>query len=968
MSTKSNDVKKTILLVEDEPIIALAQAETIRQFGYDVMVSFSGKEAVLAANGDASIDLVLMDIDLGGEIDGPEAAVRILKTRGLPIVFISSHAERDMVEKVRGITRYGYIIKNSGDFVLRSSIEMALELFGANENILKIANRNRALLDAIPDPMFLFNRDGLLVDYNAPDARDLIVEPERFIGRNVGDVLPAYLAELTKSKLKDVFDTGMPQIFEYEAPVHGEPRFYESRLVPCGNETALAIVRDITDRQRNEDMLKAANEELSGMIEEFESANEDLMISQHELELSESKYRGYIDNAPDGVILADREGSFVEVNTAACAITGYEENELLRLSIPDLVTREFKTPVMDLLHAAVKSGTARGEFMFAHKNGTLRWLFFSAAKLSNSHLLGFIKDITGRKRDELALQVALKRSRRQLDALAELSVSPALVSGNISLFAGHLTEVAAHIAGVERASVWRFRQEAEELHCLDLYELSADRHSSGAVLHREEYQNEFEALRSARYVDAHEALTDPRTAGYVETYFKPLRITSLLDSVIRISGRILGVLCLEHVDVSHHWEPDEISFSCQLADQLAICMLIADRDRAEKEHSEMEKQLRQAQKIEAVGRLAGGLAHDFNNILHVITGNAQLALKDVEPSGLPAECLHEILRAGERSGGLIRQLLAFARRQTITPAVLNLNETIGSMQKMLGGLAGREIELIWKPGVDLPPVKMDPSQVDQIITNLVVNARDAISGGGKVIIETGVAELDETDCATRDGCVPGLYIMLAVSDDGCGMDKETQAQVFEPFFSTKRVGEGAGLGLATVFGIVRQNNGFIDVRSEPDHGATFTLYLPACKAPEPVGEGEGGYTEPSKVTETILLVDDEESVLNLIKHMAKHLDYTVLAAGGPIEAIKIADEHPKAIHLLLTDVLLPELNGLELWHTLKIRRPELKCLFISGYACNSIAGQGILTEDIPFLQKPFSMDTLAMKIREALEK
>ena len=379
-----------------------------------------------------------------------------------------------------------------------------------------------------------------------------------------------------------------------------------------------------------------------------------------------------------------------------------------------------------------------------------------------------------------------------------------------------------------------------------------------------------------------------------------------------------------------------------------------------------EESLRQAQKMESMGRLAGGVAHDFNNMLAVIAGHADLALEQTVPdSPLHADLL-AIQQAAQRSADLTRQLLAFARKQIIAPQVLDLDDTIAGMLKMLGRLIGENIALLWKPATTLWPVRMDPTQINQILANLVVNARDAIAGVGQIIIKTDNVAFDETYCETHADFVPGPYVLLAVSDNGCGMDKAVLAQLFDPFFTTKPPGQGTGLGLATVYGIVRQNHGFIHVYSEPGHGTTFKIYLPRHAA-DPVGTGA---TRESAVaptgTETVLLVEDEAALLALATRQLERLGYTVLAAGGPHQALQQAQAHTGAIHLLLTDVIMPDLSGRDLWQRLRALRPGLKCLFVSGYTADIIAHHGVLDDGVYFLQKPFSTEALATKLREAL--
>jgi PAS domain S-box-containing protein len=400
-----------------------------------------------------------------------------------------------------------------------------------------------------------------------------------------------------------------------------------------------------------------------------------------------------------------------------------------------------------------------------------------------------------------------------------------------------------------------------------------------------------------------------------------------------------------------------------------LCMIedITDRKRAEEEREKLHAQLVHAQKMESVCRLAGGVAHDFNNMLGVILGHAEIAMDQVDPAEPLFTDLREIRRAAERSADLTRQLLAFARKQTVAPRVLDLNETVEGMLKMLQRLIGEDIDLAWLPGTSVWPVKVDPAQIDQVLANLCVNARDAIAGVGKVTIETENVSFDEAYCAEHPGFVPGDFVLLAVSDDGCGMDQETRGKIFEPFFTTKGVSQGTGLGLATVYGIVKQNNGFINVYSEPGKGTTFKIYLSRHAAEADQIRKESPVPPAARGHETILLVEDEPAILKMATMMLERQGYRVLAASAPGEAVRVAGEHAGEIHLLMTDVVMPEMNGRDLAKNLMSLYPDLMCLFMSGYTANVIAHRGVLDEGVHFIQKPFSMLDLAAKVREVLD-
>jgi len=399
---------------------------------------------------------------------------------------------------------------------------------------------------------------------------------------------------------------------------------------------------------------------------------------------------------------------------------------------------------------------------------------------------------------------------------------------------------------------------------------------------------------------------------------------------------------------------------------ISIVWDVTEIIQAEAERERMQAQLMQAQKMESVGRLAGGVAHDFNNLIMGVMGYAELARDKLPPGHPVCEDLEEILSSARRTANLTRQLLAFARKQTIAPKELDLNDGITNMLKMLRHLIGEDIHLAWMPCANLWPIRMDPGQVDQMLANLCVNARDAIDGVGKITIETANVTIDASYCIDRFEAVPGDYVVCAVSDDGCGMTSEVMAHIFDPFYTTKGVGEGTGLGLATVYGIVKQNNGFINVYSEEGKGSTFRIYLPRFS-----GEAERK-TEVSDDAkspgggETILLVEDDRTVLMTTQAFLKQFGYSVLAAASPEEAFRVAGEYAGPIHLLITDVILPGMNGREMAKRLAEARPGMKVLYMSGYTANVIAHRGILEEDVMFLSKPFTRNALSRKVREAL--
>jgi PAS domain S-box-containing protein len=409
--------------------------------------------------------------------------------------------------------------------------------------------------------------------------------------------------------------------------------------------------------------------------------------------------------------------------------------------------------------------------------------------------------------------------------------------------------------------------------------------------------------------------------------------------------------------------PVEVSVSFALLDRpyaIAVVRDISERRR-------LEEQFSQAQKMESIGRLAGGVAHDFNNQLGVIIGLAELAISNMKPTEPLHDDLNEILKAARHSADLTRQLLTFARKQQVVARVLDLNEQVEHSLQMMRRLIGENIRLTWRASSDLWPVKVDPSQVDQILANLCVNARDAIADVGTVDIATANRSLDAAICARHPDAVPGDYVRLSVGDDGCGMSQDVLSRIFEPFFTTKAVGEGTGLGLATVYGATRQNNGFITVVSVLDVGTTFDIYLPRYIGPAEAA-APAAVVHRMRGRETILVVEDEAAVLRMTTRTLEAHGYSVLAANRPDDAIRLAAEHAGAFDLLLTDVVMPGLNGWDLAEQLMSSHPNLKVLFMTGFAAATRPGHATPVEGAQFIAKPFDVATLTSKVRAALDR
>ena len=394
---------------------------------------------------------------------------------------------------------------------------------------------------------------------------------------------------------------------------------------------------------------------------------------------------------------------------------------------------------------------------------------------------------------------------------------------------------------------------------------------------------------------------------------------------------------------------------------------ITERRQTQEALQKSEEQLRQWQRVEAIGRLAGGVAHDFNNLLMTIKGCSELLLNAFDRRDPRREEVEEILKAGERATSLTRQLLAFGRRQVLQPQVLDLNSLVINMDKMLRRLIGEDIQLVTVLDQELWSVRVDPGMVEQVIMNLAVNSRDAMPNGGKLTIETANIIHDENYASRHISMKPGYYVMVAVSDNGCGMDKETQSHLFEPFFTTKEKGKGSGLGLSTVYGIVKQSGGNIWVYSEPDQGTTFKIYLTRVEKTAKVYKPKTSPLMAPGGTETILLVEDEEAVRTMVSKILRNKGYTVLEAAHSKEAFEISERQEGPIHLMVTDVIMPQMSGRELAERLAPSLPEMKVLYMSGYPDNTIVQHGVLEPGTAFLQKPFTLNALELKVREVLD-
>jgi PAS domain S-box-containing protein len=626
---------------------------------------------------------------------------------------------------------------------------------------------------------------------------------------------------------------------------------------------------------------------------------------------SEETFRSAFEHAAIGRAMATPDGRFIRVNRAFRRMLGYAEGELLSKSWRDVTHPGDMERSLENARRLLegKAASFDTEERLLCKDGREAWVHLNVVMIRDGegkplHFVGDVVDVTERRRAAEALRGSEQKYRALVENTKDVAYSTDAE--------GRLTFLGPQAA--------RYGIDPDEAVSRSLLEFVAPED-------RERIAGEFQRTMT--------------TGEEFPTEF-----------------RIVGA------DGREHWFEDE-GRVLRNASGEAIGVSGALRDVTERK--QLEDQFRQAQKLEAVGRLAGGVAHDFNNMLGAIIGYADLILPVLEERDPLRSDIEHIKNAADRAAGLTRQLLAFSRKQALEPRVLGLNDVIVNLEKMLHRLIGEDIELRTALAEDLGRVKADPGQVDQVIMNLAVNARDAMPEGGMLTIETANVELDEEYARSHVGVKSGPYVMLAVSDTGCGMDEATRSRIFEPFFTTKEVGKGTGLGLSTVYGIVKQSGGNIWVYSEPGKGTTFKLYFPLVEeAAEPEKAKKPAETR-ARGRETVLVVEDEDVLRGLVRRMLGLLDYEVLEAASGGDAFLLCERHKEPIHLMITDVVMPQMGGRQLAERVASLHPEMKVLYMSGYTDDAIVHHGVLEPGTPFLQKPFTASSLARTVRKVLD-
>jgi len=726
-----------------------------------------------------------------------------------------------VLQSYTNVNEYGPADRDMLEFI-SGQIGFAIERKRTEIDLRTSEQRNRAIIDAVPDLMFQFDKEGRFLMYESPSDDELALPPDAFVGKGVGEVLPPDLAVRVEAALEKVLSSGETQMFEYDLPIpmpDGELRTFEARMVPSGNETVLTVVRDITERKRAEDMLRALNKASLAMEQTL---------------------------TPEEVVdVASRQLMDAGLNSVVANVSEDGDHIVpVNLCFPEEAIKEV------LSHTDLSPGEP-------------------SVRISES--------------------VVLKRTIR------------------------------------DRESV--YLRDAMD----SLVEMLPD-------------------------------TTDDVRRALVES----LNLRQSIQAPLIADNSVFGLLVVHSAHLQESDTPAVTAFANQLAAALRKASLLEQLEASLEELKQTQDQLLQAQKMEAVGRLAGGVAHDFNNLLTAIKGYAELLAGDPDTPESVREDVIQIRKAADQAAGLTRQLLAFSRRQPLQRRVIDLNKVVSEMDAMLRRLIGEDIELLSDLHDEIR-IKADPGQVEQVVINLVVNARDAMPEGGRLSVKTKAVILDEEACSSLPGARPGWFACISIEDTGAGIPRDVLDQIFEPFFSTKGPGKGTGLGLAVVYGIVRQHDGWINVYREPRHGTVFKIYLPAADGEtEPESDGPGEGRELRGSNERILLVEDERTVREFATRALEQSGYTVVAAADAEEALRIFQKENGGFSLVFSDVVLPDKSGIRLVEELAAEWPGVRAMLTSGYTDQKSQWPTIEQKGYCFLQKPYSLPELLSAVRNAI--
>jgi len=785
---------------------------------------------------------------------------------------------------------------------------------------------------------------------------------EELIGNPVRVVLPATEETLQEKKLDDLIK-------------RDEIRNYETYLKTKDGKRIPILFNGsvMKDKEGNIDCIVCTARDTNGH-----------RLAEEELHDEKQRFQTLSENAPFGMMIIDQAGLFKYVNPRFTELFGYDLNDLpdartwFRKVYPDPTYRH--EIISSWIHDNELGSFRPGEQLskittVTCKDGTEKIINFLPVKLETGGYLTTCVDITIQKRAEEALKKSEEEAKRLAQENATMAEIGRIVSSTLNI------EEVYERFGREVLKVIPFDR-------VSFYTLNPDRasvtlaYAFGAKMEDSPERTHI-AVEGSFYEDIvnqrSSVLIQPKDENELFERYSELMnhfqdgIRSMIVTPLISKDQLIGILHFQSLKASAYTELDvrlAERVGNEIAGAIANAQLYAERKQAEEGKEALQEQLRQSQKMEAIGQLAGGVAHDFNNILTVIHGYSELVINSLDASNPIRDDVKEIKAAADRASALTRQLLAFSRKQVLQLKVLDLNSLVSNMVKMLRRMIGEGIELTTLLSDDLGTIKADPGQIEQVILNLAVNAKDAMPKGGKLTIETANVDLDQDYADLHLNVVPGPYVMLSVSDTGVGMVSEVREHILEPFFTTKEKGKGTGLGLSTVYGIVKQSGGNIWIYSEPGQGSTFKIYLPRVEEEvDSMLQSSSVGTRSQQGSETILLVEDEKMVRTLAQTILRRNGYNVLEAENGEEALRVVEEQKgKPINLMLTDLIMPRMNGRELSDHLKPLLPGIKVIYMSGYTDEAVSEHGMLAPGIEYIQKPFPPDALVKKVRSVLDR
>ncbi|MBU0508831.1 response regulator [bacterium] len=933
-----------ILLVEDNPGDVRLLREALRELngGQSLLKAVGSLSDALRCVSEESFDVVLLDLTLP-DSDGYQTLARMrARTEDLPIVVLTGHDDEEFAAEALRLGAQDYLIKgrSNGSLVLRSA-RYAIERARTFAELRQSMEKYRLLAENITDVIWttdltfrrtftspsVFRLRGYTSEEVAEQTLDQIFTEESL--RLIRQIAAEELAiEQAGAGGLDRVRTAELEMFRRDgSTVWTEVNVSILRDAHSKPTGILGVTRDISARRRTEEALRTKSSQIENLFDNLDYVFMSL----------DPQARRVLQVSPafEEVYGLPREALFRNVDVA------------LEVVHPD--DREMIDRGVEMLYGGRPFA---GEFRIVRPDGEVRW--------AETHVKPAI-DKKGQviRLDAVVADVTPRKQVERIQAVLFQILNASSTTDNLEEF---LSAVRGQLSTLLDATNFyvALYDPAKKMYSFPFF---ADTHDDFGK-HKCELPNSLTDYVRRTGIPL---LTDRTTHdkleadGEIALMGTPSHVW--LGVPLKTAKGVIGVMVVQSYSEQTTYTQRELQLMTMVSGHVAVAI---ERKAAQDALRDSEEQLRQAQKMEAIGRLAGGVAHDFNNLLTAILGHGELAMYKLHEDDPLRENVGQMVRAADRAASLTRQLLAFSRKQVLQPRVFDLNAIVADMEKMLRRLIGEDVELVIRLGGDVGPVRADPGQIEQVIMNLAINARDAMPKGGRLTVETTEIELDESAAWNHQQVTPGRYVMMAVSDTGTGMDSDLQSHIFEPFFTTKEHGKGTGLGLSTVYGIISQSGGHIWVYSEVGRGTTFKVCLPRVSATvEPTRIPPS--PEPLKGSETILLVEDEEGVRDLVERILSHHGYRVITAAFPQQAIRMAKGFQGTIDLLVTDIILPQINGNELAKRVRGLRPEIRVMFMSGYTDDRILGHEIADGRASFLAKPFTAEGLARKVREVLD-